>query len=224
MSCSKQLSEQRINIIINDRSKIQEAKCVDIVAMIQEELSKTYNVNLVLKKRLMLHQVLDKLKRLNPDVEYGEVGKTSFITPDGGFLYLIDKDGNEYPILITEVKTQGTNDARAKAGKKAQAKGNAIERLGKNVIVIKEFLSNEDINPFVCFGEGCDFAEGSTILDRVISIARFRPINTLNLFNDSEGSYFFREEKWSPEEMFNILKDVAEQSINYYKQKYGDIF
>ncbi|MCQ3807647.1 MAG: hypothetical protein KTV16_10300 [Acidimicrobiia bacterium] len=51
-------------------------------------------------------------------------------------------------------------------GKPKQAKGNAIERLGKNVIGFRTAMMNEAIVPFVCFGSGCDFADDSSILDR----------------------------------------------------------
>jgi len=60
--------------------------------------------------------------------------------PDGGILYIVTKDEQKYPILITEMKNQGTNDLRLKEGKKKQAKGNAIERLGKNVIGFRTAL------------------------------------------------------------------------------------
>jgi len=55
------------------------------------------------------------------------------------------------PILIAEVKNQGTNDLRAKEGLPKQAKGNAIERLGKDLIGLRTALMRESIFPFVCF-------------------------------------------------------------------------
>ena len=55
-------------------------------------------------------------------------------------MYIVTKDEQKYPILITEMKNQGTNDLRLKEGKKKQAKGNAIERLGKNVIGFRTAL------------------------------------------------------------------------------------
>lgn len=55
------------------------------------------------------------------------------------------------------MKNQGTNDRRAREGLPRQAKGNAIERLGKNVIGLRAALMRESIFPFVCFGYGCDF-------------------------------------------------------------------
>lgn len=222
MSKSEELRITREGTVINELSKIQEKKCIDIVLLLEKEIQKGYRYNFVLKKRLKLSEVVDKLKKNNPNKTYTITTTTSYIQPDGGILYIIDKNGNEYPILITEVKTQGTNQKRLEEGKAEQSKGNAIERLGKNVIVIEEYMSNESINPFVCFGEGCDFEEGSTILDRVAAIARFQPLNQINLY--SNGSYFFKADKWAMEDMFDIMYNIAVSSIDYYKNKYPDNF
>ena len=63
-----------------------------------------------------------------------KLSSTTYLQPDGGVIYLTDRDNNMYPILIGEVKKQGTNDKREEEGKGKQAQGNAVERLGKNVI------------------------------------------------------------------------------------------
>jgi type II restriction enzyme len=130
--------------------------------------------------------------------------------------------------LITEVKNQGTNDLRATEGKPKQAKGNAIERLGKNVIGFRTALMGEQIVPFVCFGYGCDFDDSSSILDRVTTIAMFGPLNKISVVSEGEGgifnrgSFFFREDKWTEDEMAEIMYEVAKRSIHYYFAKYGD--
>ena len=152
--------------------------------------------------------------------------------PDGGVLSVVDRDGTIYPILITEVKNQGTNYLRAEEGKPKQPKGNAIERLGKNVIGIRTALMPEGIVPFLCFGYGSDFADDSSILDRVSTIAMFGPLNQVNVVNQStdsksfnRGSFFFREEPWSIEEMEERMFEVASRAIHYYFARYGsDMF
>ena len=148
--------------------------------------------------------------------------------PDGGILSLVARESAEsYPILISEVKNQGTNDLRAKEGLKKQAKGNAIERLGKNVIGFRTALRDEGIVPFVCFGDGCDFADESSILDRVTTIAMFGPLNEIHLVNEgpsgiiNRGSFYFREKAWTVPEMADVLYDVAQRSVHYYIAKYG---
>ncbi len=172
--------------------------------------------------------MIASLKKKYPSVSFAEpANAASFVTPDGGMAFLVDKAGNEYPILIAEVKNQGTNDARAAEGKGKQSLGNAVERLGKNVIGFRSYMMNEGIFPFVCFGDGCDFADGSSILDRVHTIALFGEINADHTVNEgpdgifNRGSYYFREAPWTAEEMKTVLIDVARRSVSYYFEKYG---
>lgn len=84
------------------------------------------------------------------------------------------------------------------------------------------------IFPFVCFGDGCDFRDASSILDRVVTIAMFghlRKIYTTPQGGNGEfqrGSFYFREEHWSEDEMFEIMKEIATRSIHHYFSKYGE--
>ena len=144
--------------------------------------------------------------------------------PDGGFLYLLDKNSNKYPILIVEMKKQGTNDEVIATKGKKQASGNAIERLGKNVIGLRTWMKNESIFPFVCFGYGWDFKPESTILDRVGTIAEFGELNTTNL-HDTEhtkrGSFYFNQHPLTKKEISAILNEIAVNSVYYYFSKYS---
>jgi type II restriction enzyme len=179
------------------------------------------------KKDWVLTDVVERLSADFPDVHFGEPLPRSSMRPDGGILSMVDKDGREHPILITEVKNQGTNDARASEGKPKQAMGNAIERLGKNVIGFRAAMLSEDIMPFVCFGYGCDFAERSSIRDRVMTIAMFGPLNEVCVVNLGDGgrfnrgSFFFREDEWSEKEMASVMFEVASRSIHYYYARFG---
>lgn len=224
MSQSNRLRETREGTIINEESKVQEIKMQDVSLDIINNLQNETGLTIHLKKRIMLKDIVALLQGRNPNQTYAQVKATTYLQPDGGVIYLTDKDNNMYPILIGEVKKQGTNDKRQEEGKEKQAQGNAVERLGKNVIGFKQMVSNEDYTPFVCFGEGCDFAEGSSILDRVHTIACFRPINCIDTDRLSMGSFFFREEKWTKQEMYDIMYAIASQAIDYYVQKYGEIF
>src|SRR3546814_20431987 len=84
------------------------------------------------------------------------------------------------------MKSQGTNDPRALQGIVKQSQGNAIDRLGKNLIGFLSALQYERITPFVCFGWGIDFAPGSSILDRVITMNEFYPLNRIFVFKREE--------------------------------------
>ena len=163
--------------------------------------------------------------RYDFDIEFAK----RTIKPDGGVLYLMKKDDPNYKkvLLIAEVKKQGTNDQRQKEGKKKQAQGNAIERLGKNLTGIRAMLNHEKITPFVCFGWGCDFdrSQGNFVLSKVSMLNEFYQLNKI-FVNKKDGSsnrnYFapvsmyFRKEVWTIEEMFAIMKEIAETATRHY--------
>ncbi len=80
--------------------------------------------------------------------------------------------------------------------------------------------------PFICFGYGCDFADGVSIRDRVVSIAQYGKLNTTYLHNSAggriaRGSFYFRKDPWSISEMTEIMLPIARGSVNYYLDKYG---
>lgn len=229
MAKKNQLREIRNNTVINLKSKREDKQCQKVIMEIIPEIEKEFGVHLEWQKKLMLIDIIDDLRKSYPKVGFSNPEKdTSFMTPDGGITYMKDKDGKLYPILIAEVKNQGTNDARALEGKKKQAQGNAVERLGKNVIGFRTYMLSESIFPFVCFGDGCDFAPGSSILDRVLTVAMFGEMNVDHTTNEgpngifNRGSYYFREPYWTAGEMKSVMKEIARKSVYYYFSKYGD--
>jgi type II restriction enzyme len=227
MSNSLQLSNQRVGTIINKISKKQEAQLGQSVNTVRTFANSTFGLSFVHKTQWHLKTITNRLIQLYPTITFAKPGDTSFIKPDGGVLFLEGKDDILYPVLITEVKHQGTNNDIIANGGKKQAKGNAIERLGKNVIGIRAILVNEDIFPFVCFGDGCDFAAGSNILDRVVTINDYGPLNNIKVYKEApfvRGSFFFREKDWTEQEIYPILETVVEQSVTYYINKYGKSF
>ncbi|MDR2717495.1 MAG: restriction endonuclease [Treponema sp.] len=193
-----------------------------------EYIEEKFNVNLDHISDLFLKDIVLELRERYTDVDFFYKFDKSSMRPDGGILSVVSKDGKKYPILITEVKNQGTNDILMAQGKPKQSKGNAIERLGKNVIGFRTVLLHESIFPFVCFGDGCDFASDSSILDRVITISMFGELNKIRVHNEglngifNRGSFYFREKEWSEKEMFEIMKEIAEKSVYYYFSKYGE--
>lgn len=173
------------------------------------------------EKKMMLSEIISLLSKAYPEQAefFSKTLDTSFIKPDGGFLFAKNNRGQERLILVSEVKRQGTNDKRAEEGLPKQAKGNAIERLGKNLIGIKTMFKNEGILPFVCFGQGHDFQEGSSIIDRVITMNEFFPLNRMFVEKDhlpfEPASMYFRHEDWSVDDMAEILFKIACTAIEY---------
>lgn len=174
------------------------------------------------KKKMLLSEIIEVLSPQHPEPKgtFASVMPESFIRPDGGFLYCADGNGVSRLILVSEIKRQGTNDKRLQEGLVKQPAGNAIERLGKNLIGIRTLFKTEPVIPFVCFGSGYDFRPGSTILDRVVTMNEFYPLN--EIFVEKKHlpfepvSMFFRYEDWSGREMLMIMDRIAEAAIKAY--------
>lgn len=185
---------------------------------------------IVFEKNIEVKYMIEMIKKagLRHEFEYKYIDRT--IVPDGGVLYLHNKKTKEkLPLVIAEIKRQGTNKERLAEGKQKQATGNAIERLGKNLTGIKAMMNYEDITPFVCFGWGCDFdinnEECGTVMSKVVMLNEFYPINKIYVFkkdgNANFNSYapvsmYFREEQWTVQEMTDIMKEIAETSFRYW--------
>jgi len=147
--------------VINVTSKKQESDIIKALRQVEERLDRKFasKISLAHEKQWYLKDIVAELRHSYPDTTFHYHFDSSSIRPDGGILHIRGKAGDKfmYPVLIAEVKNQGTNDLRAEEGLPKQAKGNAIERLGKNLIGLRAALMREAIFPFVCFGYGCDF-------------------------------------------------------------------
>lgn len=190
-----------------------------------EEKGYYIDFSLSISFELMYSFIKEQKLRFEFDTQF----RDRTIKPDGGILFLKNRKDKNYQkvLLIAEVKRQGTNDQRIEEGKKKQAQGNAIERLGKNLTGIKAMMNHEKITPFVCFGWGCDFdiGENGSVLPKVSMLNEFYPLNKLHIFKRDGGSahnffapvsMYFRNEEWSKAEMFEIMKEIAETSFRYY--------
>ena len=229
MAKKRQLRKLRAGTVINVTSKKQESDVIQALLWAVKYLREAFGKKIALfhEKQWYLRDIVGDLRLVFPDVDFHYHFQRSSIKPDGGILFIKSREdeGIVYPILIAEVKNQGTNDLRQREGLPRQAKGNAIERLGKNLIGLRTALMRESIFPFVCFGYGCDFAPDSSILDRVTTMAMFGRLNETYLHNQeagrfNRGSFYFRREKWAVQEMYDVMKDIAERSILYYLSKY----
>lgn len=230
MAEKDRLRSQREGTVINFTSKRQEAEIIQSLYQVVDYLDAKFGKKITLsyEKQWHLKDIVAELRRQYPEVEFHHHFDSSSIRPDGGILFINNNqdDALTCPILISEVKNQGTNDLRAAEGKPQQARGNAIERLGKNLIGLRTALMRESIFPFVCFGYGCDFEDTSSILDRVSTMAMFGQLNKTYLHNEEQGkfnrgSFYFRESRWTVAEMAAVMQDIAERSIFYYFSKYG---
>ncbi|MFH1369686.1 MAG: EcoRI family type II restriction endonuclease [Planctomycetota bacterium] len=231
MAKKEQLREIRAGTVINATSKQQETEVIKALELVVKYLTEKFGKKITLQHewRWYLKDIVAELKHSYPDIEFHCHKDTSFMKPDGGILFIRGQkeDALSYPVLIAEAKNQGTNVLRAEEGLPKQSMGNAIERMGKNVIGLRTALMREGIFPFVCFGYGCDFEPDSSILDRVTTVAMFGRLNKTYLHNEeagkfNRGSFYFRPAKWTIEEMFEVMKDIAERAVLYYFSKYTE--
>lgn len=228
MSRSEQLrANKRQHVAKNVLSKGDDKKVVaameQVIAYMNQRLPlATMGYRLDYVDRIKLADLIDIIKSYETRFEFATLTKDgSFIKPDGGILILKKTDDPDFQriVLAVEMKRQGTNDARAAEGMGKQAQGNAIERLGKNLIGFRSALQYEKITPFICFGWGVDFAPDSSILDRVITMNEFYPLNRTFVFKREDYapvSMYFRTEEWDVPELYAIMMEIAEASVRYY--------
>jgi len=177
-----------------------------LIPILQEEYP---SVEFFWKKKITKREIATKV---NPKVPYNPEVEKSFVSPDGGVLFVKYK-GEEYPILISEAKKQGTNVIRLDEGLKKQSKGNAIERAFKNIDEFKLYCEDLDYFPYVIFACGCDFESGSSILDRLDAMTRYEPRN-VNYVADlpQKVTIYVQDEYFTANELFDKIYDVAKTS------------
>lgn len=149
MARKKQLRATRAGTVINTTSKKQESDVVLALQRVETHLNGKFAARIALthEKRWLLKDIVTELRRSYPHVRFHHHFDNTSIRPDGGMLCIRGSTENDllYPILIAEVKNQGTNDLRVREGLPRQARGNAIERLGKNLIGLRTALMRESI-------------------------------------------------------------------------------
>jgi type II restriction enzyme len=206
--------------IKNIESKRCENNIIESKNIIMEQLIQEYpNEDISWQQTMHNKNIIKYLSVINPDMPdytFQQNHPKSYVRPDGGFLFW-----NNNIVICAEVKKQGTNKKRMEEGKKKQALGNAIERLGKNLSLCRTIFRQDIILPFVCFGHGCDFSPQETILDRGSSMNEFHPLNKIFVYNNppyEPCSIFLREKEWGIEEMTSIMYEIVQISTDYYKK------
>lgn len=203
--------------IKNSLSKYDDTQAKDASEEVTTILAEMFpNHTFEVKTKLTFNQIEKYTQRtFNIDFDYSRRS----LQPDGGVIWMDDK----YPILITEMKRQGTNNEREKEGKTKQAVGNAIERLGKNLKGFDCLYENDDILPFICFCWGCDVVDG-TFLGKLYTLNSFNELNVIydtpiKTRNKPFTCLLKKEAPFTLEEMVITMLQVAVSSIQYYENK-----
>lgn len=132
--------------------------------------------NLEFRQRISLtkREINEKLRSFDPRLGQVLFVKSASIRPDGGITEVMDRHGNWRIILVGESKHQGNDIENILAGilqgknkdQDFMAAGNAIERMHKNVLEIRNYMLNEKHFPYAVFLQGSNFAVESFELIR----------------------------------------------------------
>lgn len=193
-----------------------------LIPILEEEYP---SVEFFWKKKITKREIVAKV---NPKVTYNPEVENSFVSPDGGVVF-VKYEGEEYPILISEAKKQGTlffkedgalrdnlteKQVELALSGKDQTRGNAIERAYKNIDEFKLYCESLNYFPYVLFACGKDFESGSSILDRLDAMTRYEPRN-VNYVADlpQKVTAYVQDEYFTANEMFDKIYDVAQTSL-----------
>lgn len=229
-------------------SKEDDKLIYQAMALVQKYLEKRFPVELSQKDFFIQHQKFitleeviqkinaSKIRNINTVEKWtkNQKGTLRAFQPDGGVLTLrSNNNALVHYLIFAEIKRQGTNDIRAKEGKQKQAEGNAIERLGKNLSIIRSLFKYETITPYIVFCWGYDFNESRTDVgayllnvSRLWSMNEFYDLNKINIFTKHPSSnnhacyqpisIYYQYEAWTIDQMLPKMQEVAETAVRTY--------
>jgi type II restriction enzyme len=208
------------------RQRIEQHKIKNTISKIDDENIKNVAKECckILQELYPQHSFTLHLSLTFSEIEdYNNFSKNTFKTkhevrPDGGVIWM----DNKYPVLISEMKKQGTNDEREKEGKKKQAVGNAIERYGKNLMAFHTLYNKEDILPVIAFCHGCDFLS-EIVLAKLYTLNGFHECNKVYDQPTKErikpSTILYQLDNWTGEQMLLPMLQIASGAIEYYINK-----
>lgn len=149
------------------------------------------------------------------------MAKEHRIIPDITTIIIV-KNGNNsiwYPIISGDDKYQETL-------------GNAIERLGKNFksVFWDKVCFNLPICPYVIFCSGKIWMESDYEMNKLRQMLPYTRKGEVHLWHhqDEHGIYkddwnelYVKDERFTKEEKYEILQEVAIASVKYYKDKFN---
>ena len=112
MSKREDLRASRAGTIINMSSKKMESLLAKALVEVTTKIEKDFKVKLVHEPKVLLKVIVEHLRIAHPEVDFEYRFPSSYLLPDGGILYICNKKGDKYVLLISEAKRQGTNDQK----------------------------------------------------------------------------------------------------------------
>jgi len=142
----------------------------EVTAGVLTKLAEEFpNLEFQLRTSLSKKEINEKLRSFDPRLGQALFVESASIRPDGGITEVKDRHGKWRIILVGESKHQGNDVEKILAGvlqgknkdQDFMAAGNAIERMHKNVLELRNFMLDEKHFPYVVFLQGSNFATES---------------------------------------------------------------
>jgi len=209
----KSLSERRKGIVLNGSSQRNEALLNKAKSNAIKKSLEKHGLEIYDEKVLSMSEVRENLINVLPKEKFSAEFDSAKTNPDGGILYIKNKSGEKFPILVSETKNQ-------------ESEGNAIERVGKDIRVLESRMLGESIFPYLVFCQGEGFKEGkSHLASKLFGMSLCRGANKLNVRDVGDNlkapSFFYQGDTWSVSKMSELMERCIDISIKYYLKKYG---
>ena len=137
------------------------------MSVIREKLTELYP-DWTFRHRMEISkkEINNKLSSLDSNLGQVLFVERASIKPDGGIIEVEDKSGCFRVVLISESKHQGNDVQKIRAGIKQgknkdadlMVAGNAIERVHKNILELRNYMLDELHFPYAVFLQGSNFA------------------------------------------------------------------
>lgn len=147
----------------------------EVAAGVLIKLTEQYP-NLEFRQRTSLSkkEINEKLRRFDSRLGRVLFVENASIRPDGAITEVMDRRSNWRIILVGESKHQGNDLEKINAGvlqgkdknQDFMVAGNAIERMHKNVLEVRNYMLDEKHFPYVVFLQGSNFATESLDISR----------------------------------------------------------
>jgi type II restriction enzyme len=142
----------------------------EVAAGVLTKLAEEFpNLEFQLRSFLSKKEINEKLQSFDHRLGQALFVESASIRPDGGITEVKDQNGKWRVILVGESKHQGNDVEKILAGilqgknkdQDFMAAGNAIERMHKNILELRNYMLDEKHFPYVVFLQGSNFATES---------------------------------------------------------------
>lgn len=139
----------------------------EVTAGVLTKLAEEFpNLEFRQRNTLTKKEINEKLRSFDPRLGKALFVESASIRPDGGITEVRDRHGKWRIVLVGESKHQGNDVEMILAGilqgknkdQDFMAAGNAIERMHKNVLELRNYMLDEKHFPYVVFLQGSNFA------------------------------------------------------------------